>query len=80
MTNGSVPPPPLVLPNERYLVTPNAHYAFVAIHPFADGNGRVARALASVFTYRAYSVPVLILAESRNDYLTNLEAADRSNH
>ena len=26
-----------------------AHYALVSIHPFAYGNGRVARALASVF-------------------------------
>jgi len=32
-----------------------AHYAFVSVHPFADGNGRVARALASVYTYRALS-------------------------
>ena len=29
------------------------HYGIVAIHAFADGNGRVARALASAFTYRA---------------------------
>src|SRR6185369_6639472 len=27
-----------------------AHYGLVMIHPFADGNGRVARALGSVFT------------------------------
>jgi len=53
-----------------------AHYAFVLIHPFADGNGRVARALASVFTYRAHSTPVLILAEHRNAYFRSLAAAD----
>jgi Fic family protein len=53
-----------------------AHYAFVVIHPFADGNGRVARALASVFTYRAQSVPLLILADQRRDYFHALEAAD----
>lgn len=53
-----------------------AHYAFVVIHPFADGNGRVARALASVFTYRSNSVPLLILMENRRDYLESLRAAD----
>jgi Fic family protein len=53
-----------------------AHYAFVSIHPFADGNGRVARALASVYTYRALSVPLVILAEHRTEYRTALEKAD----
>jgi Fic family protein len=56
-----------------------AHYAFVCIHPFADGNGRVARALASVFTYRAHSIPLLVLAENRGDYITSLESADTGN-
>jgi Fic family protein len=53
-----------------------AHYCMTVIHPFADGNGRVARALASVFTYRALSVPIVILAEHRLDYYDALEAAD----
>jgi len=53
-----------------------AHYALAVIHPFADGNGRVARALASVFTCRAISVPVLILTDSQKDYFESLAAAD----
>lgn len=55
-----------------------AHYALVVIHPFADGNGRVARALASAFTYRDRdaSVPLLILVDSRREYLSSLRAAD----
>lgn len=53
-----------------------AHYAFVVIHPFADGNGRISRALASVFTYRSVSVPLVILAEHRSEYYSALEAAD----
>jgi hypothetical protein len=57
-----------------------AHYAFVVIHPFADGNGRVSRALASAFTYRAISMPIMILSEHRNAYLDALEAADRGEY
>ncbi len=56
-----------------------AHYAFVLIHPFADGNGRVARALASIFTYRAQSIPLLILFEKRDEYIDALGEADRGN-
>jgi len=55
-----------------------AHFAFVAIHPFADGNGRVARALASVYTYRAASVPFLVLFEHRHAYYEALAAADHN--
>ncbi|MEW6271436.1 MAG: Fic family protein [Thermodesulfobacteriota bacterium] len=53
-----------------------SHYALVAVHPFADGNGRVARALASVFTYRACSIPLVVYAEQKARYLEALAAAD----
>jgi Fic family protein len=52
------------------------HYALVVIHPFADGNGRVARALASVFFYRALSIPFLVFANQRLAYFDTLRAAD----
>ncbi|MDP3951885.1 Fic family protein [Microbacterium sp.] len=57
-----------------------AHYAFVCIHPFADGNGRVARALASTFLYRGVGVPLVIFADQKADYLDGLEAADKGSH
>lgn len=57
-----------------------SHYAFVLIHPFADGNGRVARALASIYTYRDQSVPLLILSEKREEYLNALADADAGNY
>lgn len=53
-----------------------AHYVVVAVHPFADGNGRVARALASVFTYRDASIPYLVFAEDRPTYFAALSEAD----
>jgi len=53
-----------------------AHYAFVCIHPFADGNGRVSRALSSVYLYRSPGVPLIVFADQRNDYYDALEAAD----
>ncbi|HEV7769727.1 MAG TPA: Fic family protein [Solirubrobacterales bacterium] len=56
-----------------------AHYVLTAIHPFADGNGRVARAVASAYTYRAASVPLIVLAHHRDEYLDSLAAADGGN-
>jgi hypothetical protein len=53
-----------------------AHYGFVAIHPFADGNGRVARALASAYLYRRPGVPLVIFADQKDEYLDALEAGD----
>ncbi len=53
-----------------------AHYGLVVIHPFPDGNGRVARALASAFTYRAIAMPIMILSEHKEAYLDALESAD----
>jgi Fic family protein len=57
-----------------------AHYAFVAIHPFADGNGRVARALASAFTYRSISMPVMIFSDLKAAYLDALQDADAGHY
>jgi len=53
-----------------------AHYAYVCVHPFADGNGRVARALASVYLYRNPGIPLVVFADQRDVYLDALEAAD----
>lgn len=53
-----------------------AHYALACVHPFADGNGRVARVLASVFLLRAVSVPLVVFYEQKDEYLDALAAAD----
>jgi Fic family protein len=72
-----------VLQSEQFAALPPqvqaayAHYAFVAIHPFADGNGRVARALASVYLYRAISVPLVIFSDQQVAYWDALSEADK---
>lgn len=53
-----------------------AHYALAAVHPSADGNGRVARVLASVYLLRATSLPLVIWADQKAAYLDALAAAD----
>lgn len=58
------------------LQTAYAHYGLVAIHAFADGNGRVARAVASVFLRRKASIPLLVWSDQRSEYFDALEAAD----
>lgn len=53
------------------------HHAFVTIHPFADGNGRTARALSSIYLFRGCGLPFLFSAEHRTEYLRALSEADR---
>jgi len=52
-----------------------AHYALTAIHPFADGNGRLARTVASIFLMRAAGVPLVVFAEQWPAYYQALRLA-----
>lgn len=45
------------------------HLGFAAIHPYADGNGRMARLLANLPVLRAGHPPLLIAKKSRRSYL-----------
>ena len=53
-----------------------AHHSFVSIHPFSDGNGRVARVLSSIYLVRATSLPLVLYADERDRYLRAIRAAD----
>lgn len=60
-----------------------AHFRFVTIHPFEDGNGRIARAITDMalaqdenLDKRFYSLSMQIMAE-RNDYYDVLEKTQR---
>lgn len=52
------------------------HHAFTQIHPFQDGNGRVARALASLIFLRAGLFPLIVRDAQRSAYIEALERAD----
>lgn len=53
------------------------HHRFAQIHPFQDGNGRVARALASLEFLRAGLFPTVVRdVEDRGLYISALERAD----
>ena len=53
------------------------HHRFAQIHPFEDGNGRVARALATLILLRAEWLPLVVTNDRREVYLNALNAADR---
>jgi Fic family protein len=52
-----------------------AYYRLVAIHPFADGNGRTARLLMNLLLLREGYPPVAVRPEDRKTYLDTLEQA-----
>jgi hypothetical protein len=52
------------------------HHRFTQIHPFQEGNGRVARALASLVLIKAGWFPLVVTDAVRTRYLDTLEAAD----
>jgi Fic family protein len=63
------------------------HLEYVCIHPYADGNGRMARVLANVPLLKNGFPPILIHKESRRDYLlalgdycTKFPAPNRHDH
>lgn len=72
----------LHLEHERAAVAPEVeaawlHHRFTQIHPFQDGNGRIARAIASLVFIRAGWFPLVVTRDDRERYINALEAADR---
>lgn len=52
------------------------HHRFTQIHPYQDGNGRVARALASLIFMKAGWFPVVVTRDDRTRYIDALEKGD----
>ena len=53
------------------------HHRFTQIHPYQDGNGRVARALTTLILLRADLLPLVVDRDLRVEYINALELADR---
>jgi Fic family protein len=55
------------------------HHAFTQIHPFQDGNGRIARLLASLILIKNGLLPFTVNRNGKTRYINALEDADNGN-
>ena len=60
------------------IIAATFHYRFVRIHPFDDGNGRMARLLMNMVLIKHGYTVSLIRQENRDEYLNQLEQADKT--
>lgn len=57
---------------ELYEISFDAHYNLVTIHPWADGNGRMARLLMNMLQFEFGLIPTKILKEDKEEYIKAL--------
>ena len=52
------------------------HYRYIRIHPFEDGNGRIARLMANYILLRQGYPMIVVRSRKKNDYLEALHKTD----
>lgn len=60
--------------NDLYQMSFDAHYNLVTIHPWADGNGRMARLVMNMLQFEFGLIPTKILKEDKEEYIKALVA------
>lgn len=61
-----------------FKISAEVHYLIAGVHPFEDGNGRIARALGDYILLRYGMYYDVIMSEYRDSYLNSLEECDFS--
>lgn len=57
---------------EQYLLSFDAHFQLVTIHPWADGNGRMSRLIMNYIQFEFGLVPTKVKKENKADYIQAL--------
>ena len=60
------------------VVAATLHYRFVRIHPFDDGNGRMARLLMNLILIKHGYTVAIIRQDGREEYIDTLEQVDKT--
>lgn len=64
--------------DDVYDLSFEAHYGLVTIHPWADGNGRMARLLMNQIQFEYGVIPSKVLKDDKEDYIKSLAEAQES--
>lgn len=62
--------------DDPVLVAAWLHHRFTQVHPYQDGNGRVARALTTLVLLKSDLLPLVVDRDLRVEYIDSLERAD----